>query len=321
MLTTDAHALNKVILAIYREGREVPVGSFQAWALERVEGLIGFDSAWWGNAAANPPELHEMHLHNCEHGILEAYPPYLEQDFFRAALINSPGISVNMSDLTTRARYVRTPLYRDVGRRFRVEWSLGTLLIEPVSSLYEFLTIWRHDPKRPFSEAERQIKELLMPHLAETHRAVRLRHVLKVPGAANREWALVDGHGFLREASPAFILRLRERWPSWSGSRLPEPLASLAAGNGDDAATARHFDVTACGCLRYISGKSDGALGLLSAREQEIAVRYARGETYLAIAGALSLSPPTVRNHIAHCFRKLGVNNKSELAQRLDGKA
>jgi hypothetical protein len=92
-----------------------------------------------------------------------------------------------------------------LGRRFKVEWSLGTLLIEPASSLYEFLTVWRHDRKRPFSESERQIKELLMPHLVEMHRAVRLRHFLKIPNVINREWALVDARGILHEASPAFI--------------------------------------------------------------------------------------------------------------------
>ncbi|HRD91794.1 MAG TPA: helix-turn-helix transcriptional regulator [Accumulibacter sp.] len=320
MLMLDAHALNKVILGFYREGREVPLASFQEWALEQIQSLIAFESAWWGNAAADPPELHEIHLHNCDQGILDEYPHYLEQDFFRAALIASPGVSVNMSDLTTRARYVRTPLYRELGRRFKVEWSLGTLLIEPTSSLYEFLTVWRHDRKRPFSEAERQTKELLMPHLAETHRTVRLRHVLKVPGPPNREWALVDIRGFLREASPAFVSRLRQQWPTWSGSRLPEPLASLVGAGPVDAAAAAQFDVTDCGQLRYLSGKSAGALGQLSAREREIAVRYARGETYSAIAAALSLSPPTVRNHIAHCFRKLAVNNKVELVRRLEAK-
>jgi hypothetical protein len=50
-------------------------------------------------------------------------------------------------------------------------------------------------------------------------------------------------------------------------------------------------------------------------------LRYTRGETYSAIATALSLSPATVRNHIAHCFKKLGVSNKLELVSRLERKA
>ena len=320
MTMTGAHALNKVILDIYREGREVPLGNFQAWALERMEGLIGFDSAWWGNAAANPHELHEVHLHNCAPTILSAHPALLQQDFFHAALIATPGVSINLSDLSTRARYVRSPHYRDLGRQYRMEWSLGTLLIEPVSSLYEFLTLWRHDPRRPFSEAERQTKELLMPHLAETHRTVRLRHVLNGRSPQHREWALVDERGFLRDASPAFIARVQTEWPDWCGSRLPEPLGSLANARTKDSIDTR-FDVTRCGTLSYVQAKSEGALTRLSSRQREVAVRYANGETHTEIAAALSLSPATVRNHIAQCFRKLTVNNKAELAQRLQGTA
>lgn len=59
----------------------------------------------------------------------------------------------------------------------------------------------------------------------------------------------------------------------------------------------------------------------MSKREREIASRYAIGESYSEIATGLSLSPSTVRNHIAHCFRKLGVNNKMELARLLESKA
>lgn len=44
-------------------------------------------------------------------------------------------------------------------------------------------------------------------------------------------------------------------------------------------------------------------------------------ESYSAIAAGLSLSSSKVHNHIAHCFSKLGVNNKVELARRLKSKA
>ena len=317
---SNAQTLNQLILSLYREGREVPLGSFRGWALEQIQGLIAFDSAWWGNAAANPPVLHDMYLHNCERGILDAYAVQMEQDPFRAALLSGSGVAVNLSDLTTRARYVRTPLYRDFARHFKVECALGTLLIEPASSLYEFLTVWRHDWRRPFSEDERQTKELLMPHLVEVHRAVRLRHFLKVPGAYNREWALIDGHGFLREASPAFVARIHRHWPDWRGSGLPEALAACVEAGGGYAAASVRFDVTPCGPLRYVVARADGALQQLSLREREIAARYAQGETHSAIGAALSLSPATVRNHIAHCFKKLGVSNKVELASRLERK-
>ena len=67
-------ALNQVTLCLYREGRDVQLHKFQDWALEQVKRVIGFDSAWWGNAAMKPIKIHWLHLYNCDASILEAYP-------------------------------------------------------------------------------------------------------------------------------------------------------------------------------------------------------------------------------------------------------
>lgn len=104
MNPSSAQALNKVTLSLYREGRDVPLRNFQDWSLEPVLSLIPFDSAWWGNAAMEPMKIHWLHLHHCDKSILKAYQPHMAYDFFRAALMASPGASINLSDLTTRAR-------------------------------------------------------------------------------------------------------------------------------------------------------------------------------------------------------------------------
>ncbi|MCM8613461.1 LuxR family transcriptional regulator [Accumulibacter sp.] len=318
MEMADARLLNGVILSLYREGREVPLGRYRAWALEQVATVIGFDCACWGSASADPPALHEMHLHNCDRGIVEAYARCSEHDFFRAALIADPGTAISLGDLVARETYLRSTFYRRFGRRFRIEWALGTLLRERTTALHEFLTLWRQDPWPPFSETDRQLKELLMPHLAATHRAAWLRHFLRLPGHVNQAWAVVDRRGLLREASPSFVALLRQHWPACSGSILPEPLAVSVQAGDAHVVGAWRLDVSDCGEYRFVLARSTGALAQLSVREREIARRYASGETHSAIARALSLSPATVRNHVAHCFRKLGVGSKVELALRLD---
>lgn len=313
----DLTRFNRLLLELHRTGREAPLSQFQPTALDLIREMIPFDSAWWGNAAAEPLEIHRLFLHNCDESILETYTPYMDQDFFRAALMANPGKTINMADLTTRAHFVRTELYQKVGKRYRIEWSLGTLLLESVSQLQEFLTLWRHDGNRPFSEAERQVKELLMPHIADAHRMARLREMLGDPRARRECWAVTDERGFLREANPAFIHAVHEHWPDWRGSRLPTAL--LAALHGTEGfAVGRHkLAITHKGSFRFLQLLSTTALDGLSPREREITTRYAHGETYAAIARALSLSPATVRNHIAHCYRKLAVNNKAELVRRI----
>lgn len=313
----NVRGLNALVLAIHRAGQELAYDGFQSWALEEIKALIPFDSAWWGNAASEPPEIHRIHIHNCEKSILEIYPPYMNQDFFRAALIAHPGVTINMADLTTRAKFVRTELYRHVGKRYRIEWSLGTLLVEPVSSLYEFLTLWRHDSKQPFTETERQTKELLMPHLAQAHRVARLREVLGEAREWNQQWAVVDERGFLREATAGFIQSLREHWTGWQGSRLPDALLEPVRMGMPFTSAGIKIAITAKGAFRYLEVKAANVFDNLSPREREIAQRYARGETHVEIASALMLSPATVRNHLAHCYRKLAVNNKAELVLRV----
>ena len=93
----------------------------------------------------------------------------------------------------------------------------------------------------------------------------------------------------------------------------------MAAGQGFQAKTVA-INVRQNNNLRFLEVMATGPLNGLTARESEIVARYAGGETYLAIAAALSLSPTTVRNHISHCFQKLGVKNKAELANMMSNR-
>jgi transcriptional regulator EpsA len=54
----------------------------------------------------------------------------------------------------------------------------------------------------------------------------------------------------------------------------------------------------------------------LSLREQEILDLICHGETNLDIAGALEISPFTVKNHVQRIFRKIGVTNRTQAATK-----
>lgn len=58
--------------------------------------------------------------------------------------------------------------------------------------------------------------------------------------------------------------------------------------------------------------------GALSARERQIARKYATGESYRAIADDLCIAPTTVRTHLQNIYRKLEVSNKFALARALN---
>ena len=60
-------------------------------------------------------------------------------------------------------------------------------------------------------------------------------------------------------------------------------------------------------------------VALLSPREKEIAVAFARGDNYQRIAANFHIAPSTVRTHLATIYRKLGVSSKIELHKALEG--
>ena len=129
-----------------------------------------------------------------------------------------------------------------------------------------------------------------------------------------------DDQGFIRELSPAFAAALRAHWPEWRGNLLPDALARCVVEGRVFKAKSLVIELKQNDNLRFLEVKARSPLDKLTARECEIVGRYANGETYSAISAALALSPTTVRNHIAHGFKKLDVRNKAELANLLGNK-
>lgn len=55
-------------------------------------------------------------------------------------------------------------------------------------------------------------------------------------------------------------------------------------------------------------------LSRLSGRELEVARFFGQGQSHKEIALRLEISPSTVRNFLSNAYKKLGINNKAELA-------
>jgi DNA-binding CsgD family transcriptional regulator/PAS domain-containing protein len=61
---------------------------------------------------------------------------------------------------------------------------------------------------------------------------------------------------------------------------------------------------------------ADKLAGRLSAREREVLVHLARGETNRRIGAALGLSAGTIKKHVEHILAKLGVGDRTQAAVR-----
>lgn len=113
-------------------------------------------------------------------------------------------------------------------------------------------------------------------------------------------------------------------------------LADLGAKNGTwlngepvDVATLHHGDriqiadvvlhlvITQVEPLPAVAGPPAGPQLGLSAREWEVAVEVARGQTNVQIAKTLGISRRTVATHLERIYERLGIHSRAALAHRV----
>ena len=135
---------------------------------------------------------------------------------------------------------------------------------------------------------------------------------------------------FMGDASGAELCStLRERHPAIkvlliSGAGWLSPTAARAAGasgfipkdwDAEDVMSA--VRMVANGMTVFVPREERPAAGL-TARERQIVELMSHGSTNNEIAGALHLSPHTVKDHASAVYRKLGVRNRAEAVRRAE---
>ncbi len=311
-------ALSGAVLDIYRASSDLPISEFQDWAFGRLKADMQFDSAVWLDGVLLPggadARFHSRFLYRQPMQMLADWAACeKEGSWFTNKVFASPGTS-----------FVCTPAVEMVptlaahASRYGIEQILATALVDPITGIYELISLYRSDTSRPFSDDERRLQQSLVPHLSEAWRLCRMRHLahLGQPACAiNTHAAGVDLQGMLRLSSPGFTRLLREEWPEWRGPQLPAALYEAHRRGGctyvGERAAFRLYPVDD---HLLIKGRHRQPLDGLTRREREIAGHYAAGNNYKQIARLLGLAPATVRNHLNSAYSKLGVTDKAALA-------
>lgn len=318
--------VSQVIVDLYQGVRLWTPEQFQENAFELVKSVISFDSGMWGTGANSPYVIHSVHLYRQPSAMMEHYTRDLQhEDFVRAAVCENPGVTVNLADLMSPDEFTQTRIYKEFCVKYGILSALSTTLVEPLSTLFCFISLWRKRLDRPFSEAERQIKQALMPHLLESHRLNRffsMRNAAGRPtnGTTQRVCAISDRLGVLHDADTGFIALLRSEWPSWQSAHLPSALRAFVAGENGEQWNGKRvmFCRLPLNDLVVLEARKKTPADRLGQRERSVAELYAQGMTYAEVAQALGSSASTVRNQLVSVYRKLGVQDKAMLARALN---
>lgn len=315
-----------LLFRLYRAAYEMPLGDFDDATLSMIGMVVPFCAAVWlvGAIERGTPRLLRAHLHGLMPDALRSFtPPSLQLS--RALIVAAADAG--------RAYQLRAPdLYCRVGRPEGLILADGSsadgqLLIaetgvppEPAS----WLSLYRARGQAQFDESDSRAASLVMPHLAQAFVLNRAVHAEQ--GAAPRrnaagERSVIRPDGTVLHCGARLAGMIRAEFPAWDGLALPERLLNEVQRGG-----AVHFpqnearvEVSRLGNTLLLTVRQTTPADRLSPRELTVAQLFGAGASYKEIARRVALAPATVRNVVQNAYRKLGVNNKAQLARLMAG--
>lgn len=309
------------LLDLYRNALEKPTSEFKDWALNETKSLIPFDSCVWGSGSwvDAQPRIHAVHLHKLDNEFIPSWLKHQHED--KLARLTPLNIAQTFN-VDVAAEYSGTDIHKFHCKRFEMEHILGTAILDQDTQLLNTMSLYRSNPKKPFSEAERSLKEILFPHLIESVRAnwlTNLPHMLSENQRSTfNSIAACDGLGILHVAMPSFMETCRTEWESWKGPTLPKEVIDVMK-KGGLKYVGKNIVVSLCRLddLLLIRARPIIAADKLSPRELEVAQHFAAGSDYKTIAQDLSISPATIKVHLNNIYIKLEINEKASLVAEI----
>ncbi|HMJ06322.1 MAG TPA: LuxR C-terminal-related transcriptional regulator [Chthoniobacterales bacterium] len=243
-----------------------------------------------------------------------------------------------ITDFGTQRQWRQTRLYNEFYKPLECEYQMAFASPLPDGQVALAFNCTRRD----YTEDDRQLLELLRPHLMQAHANAqmftRVTTVLHGKGgaflsaAADGSIAYATGHA-LRSLEryfgpPARAAMLPPRLRDWL---IKSAVQGLTAGPLEIDRDAARLRVTLVSrerdgtCNLLLEEQEDSvaakrliALGL-TPREAEVLIWGARGKATAEIAVILKAKPATISKHLDHIYQKLGVDNRTSAAAYVTG--
>lgn len=319
----NAEVLSAVLLGLYARAHDTPMEDFQPAALDQVRRHLHFDSAWWAMTTTldGQSDIHGSYVQNLPKDIAKMWLSIRKDDVIGRAVNARPDTTINFTpdqvDSTNGSRWLASATgFRHV---------LCTRTFHESIGQSTFLALSRHNDSHGFSEQERQLKQLLMPHLSATlniNRVAQMRQLHALGADRRTAMAVIDRRGAIHNVEPGFTEGLQQEWSAWRGPRLPnelvarmEPGGQVFKGEQISVSLAWMNDVA----LMHLTPLAP--VDRLTPREREVAQIFVAGNSYKEVARQLDMAPATVRHHLRGIYTKLGVSDKAAMAQALWGHA
>ena len=226
--------------------------------------------------------------------------------------------ALKISDFLSRSEFRRREIYWEMFLPNEVEYELIVGLDAPLSHTKTFL--FDRAGGRDFTERDRDVLDLLRPHLARIYETAKLRRTARdaliLLERTHAALVLLEGADRVAYATPE-AWRLLANYFHPSGSRLPHEVAEwlreqrrapspepLTVERGEESVVVHLVE----GSLLL---ERQREASRLTERESEILDLVAAGNTNAEIAEALWIAPSTVRKHLENVYEKLDVHSRT----------
>jgi DNA-binding CsgD family transcriptional regulator len=319
---------NQLLLSIQRQGSEAPLLHCKERLLAALRLSIAFDCAIWSSGTDTPQLVFRSATIDFPTDRLLAYAPWQPHDALRAAANARPGTALRNEDVAPLEDHYASDIYRNFGGPNGLEHTLAIADVDPQTRVGELIFLFRSARDQPFTDPERDVLALALPHLmlAWRHRllwefALGAERPLLLSDLAGEGRAVIDPSGHVHASDGAFGLAMRAAFPAWVGPRLPGALITLIDGDHALLKIGGHMFRLIKGLDRHLLRQPSPGLAALTPAELKVATLFASGFTAPAVAGRLNLSTLTVRNHLTSVYQKLGIHSKAALARMLEHNA
>lgn len=318
--------LSELLIALHHGANVVSPDKFREYALNLVHSVIPFDSAAWGKHGRIESELvaSEMYIRGKQEEMLQNLESIRHfEAWLTETQISQPWITVNFN-FSQPPGSLSGELLQHINR-FGLTYCLSTIGYNPMSQTPHHIVLGRNN-LNPYSEEERLLKQILMPHLEaacdHNHRLLPQTSSNITQETERRQSnALTNKQGILVASEPRFTQLLMAEFPDWHGPLLPEPLLKTFIEDNNDRHVGNYIALTASrrSNMWLLWARPKQPIDDFSSRTMKLAAYFADGLSHKEIGQKMNISPATVRNHISVIYKKLSVNNKSQLAQLLSG--
>jgi DNA-binding NarL/FixJ family response regulator len=229
-----------------------------------------------------------------------------------------------VSDFATLRQFRQTSIYDAFYRGFIDHWlDVGLGAAPNRTRVFIFL---RHK-QRDFDERDRLVAELVQPHLSERAEAAEaaLRGAAALAAVEDgdsdeaRSVVLCSSEGIIEYASPS-SRALLDRYLEIEKGRMPPSVLRRRRLVLAHADRRLHVRLAQTGGLHVLMlDERDTRIEKLTARERQILDRVKLGKQNDEIGLELQIAAATVKKHLEHVYRKLGVSNRTAAASLLEG--